>query len=52
MYSRGQNKVNICSTYNDRATVIAVKRNAKKDENGRITKRYPFKGGSQAKNGF
>ena len=32
VYSRGQNKVNIHSTYNDRATVIAVNQNAKINE--------------------
>ena len=43
MYSRGQNKVNVRSSCNDRATVIAVERNAKKTENGRANKRNPNK---------
>ena len=44
-YSRGQNKVNVRSTYmyNVRATVITVKRNAKKTKNGCANKQYPFK---------
>ena len=42
MYSSGQNKVNVRPTCNERATVIAVERNAKRTETGSGNKRCPL----------
>ena len=41
MYSSGQNKVNVWPTCNERATVTAIERNAKRTETGSGNKRCP-----------